>query len=106
MWLKTSVEETSDDGKPTRRGAGTRGTPQGGVLSPLLANIFVTPATKHPSRFPGGWVVQQARNSCLQVQDSGLSIKYLIRDRDSRLHCTFDATMKTEGITVLGHRQC
>jgi RNA-directed DNA polymerase len=41
MWLKASVEETSDHGKPTRRRAGSRGTPQGGVLSPLLANIYM-----------------------------------------------------------------
>jgi RNA-directed DNA polymerase len=41
MWLKAPVEETSDHGKPTRRRAGSRGTPQGGVLSPLLANIYM-----------------------------------------------------------------
>ena len=41
MWLKAPVEEKSDDGKPTRRRSGNRGTPQGGVLSPLLANIYM-----------------------------------------------------------------
>ncbi len=41
MWLKASVEEANDHGKPTRRRAGSRGTPQGGVLSPLLANIYM-----------------------------------------------------------------
>ncbi len=41
MWLKAPVEETSDNGKPTRRRTGNRGTPQGGVLSPLLANIYM-----------------------------------------------------------------
>jgi len=41
MWLKAPVEETSDKGRPTRRQTGNRGTPQGGVLSPLLANIYM-----------------------------------------------------------------
>jgi RNA-directed DNA polymerase len=41
MWLKAAIEERSDRGKPTRRGPGNRGTPQGGVLSPLLANIYM-----------------------------------------------------------------
>lgn len=41
VWLKAPVEETSDNGRPTRRRTGSRGTPQGGVLSPLLANIYM-----------------------------------------------------------------
>jgi RNA-directed DNA polymerase len=39
LWLKAPIEERSDKGKPTRQGTGNRGTPQGGVISPLLANI-------------------------------------------------------------------
>ena len=43
MWLKAPVEERDGDGK--RRIVGgkgnTRGTPQGGVASPLLANIYM-----------------------------------------------------------------
>jgi group II intron reverse transcriptase/maturase len=41
MWLKAPVEETNADGIRTRRRIGNRGTPQGGVLSPLLANIYM-----------------------------------------------------------------
>jgi RNA-directed DNA polymerase len=40
MWLKAPIEERDGD-KPTRRRPGNRGTPQGGVLSPLLANIYM-----------------------------------------------------------------
>jgi RNA-directed DNA polymerase len=43
MWLKTPVEERDADG--TRRLSGGKsskqGTPQGGVISPLLANIYM-----------------------------------------------------------------
>jgi RNA-directed DNA polymerase len=41
MWLKAPIEEYSDRGKPTRKRTGNRGTPQGGVLSPLLANTYM-----------------------------------------------------------------
>jgi RNA-directed DNA polymerase len=41
MWLKAPIEERSDRGKPSHRRPGSRGTPQGGVLSPLLANIYM-----------------------------------------------------------------
>ena len=41
MWLEAPIQEESDKGKPTRRSSGNRGTPQGGVMSPLLANIYM-----------------------------------------------------------------
>ncbi len=43
MWLKSPVEETDEKGKKKLTGGkkGKRGTPQGGVISPLLANIYM-----------------------------------------------------------------
>ncbi len=42
-WLKTPVESTDDEGRVVRTGGkdSTCGTPQGGVISPLLANIYI-----------------------------------------------------------------
>ena len=40
MWLKASVVEESEDGKKRYVGS-MKGTPQGGVISPLLANIYL-----------------------------------------------------------------
>jgi RNA-directed DNA polymerase len=42
-WLKAPVEERDDQGRPRRTGGkgSKQGTPQGGVLSPLLANIYM-----------------------------------------------------------------
>ncbi len=40
MWLKTPVLERDERGKP-RGHRPTKGTPQGGVISPLLANAFL-----------------------------------------------------------------
>jgi RNA-directed DNA polymerase len=49
MWLRAPVEERGADG--TRRMSGgkgnKRGTPQGGVASPLLANIYMNRFLKH-----------------------------------------------------------
>ncbi len=43
MWLKVPVEETDAKGRKTHTGGKSRkvGTPQGGVISPLLANIYI-----------------------------------------------------------------
>jgi len=41
QWLKAPVVEPSQDGKPPTVRRNERGTPQGGVLSPLLANIYL-----------------------------------------------------------------
>jgi len=41
QWLNAPVVEKSQDGKPPKVRRNDRGTPQGGVLSPLLANIYL-----------------------------------------------------------------
>ena len=50
LWLKAPIEER-DEGNGTRRIGGgksnTRGTPQGGVASPMLANIYMNRFLKH-----------------------------------------------------------
>lgn len=43
MWLKVPVEERDEQGRPRMSGGrkSKTGTPQGGVISPLLANIYI-----------------------------------------------------------------
>jgi len=41
MWLKVPVEETDGRGRKVLTGRKNEGTPQGGVISPLLANIYI-----------------------------------------------------------------
>jgi RNA-directed DNA polymerase len=43
MWLKAPVEERDEDGRRRMTGgrASKHGTPQGGVISPLLANLYM-----------------------------------------------------------------
>lgn len=41
QWLQAPVVEPTKDGKPPTVRRNDRGTPQGGVLSPLLANVYL-----------------------------------------------------------------
>jgi RNA-directed DNA polymerase len=41
MWLKSQVIERKEGGGTTKSGKPNKGTPQGGVISPLLANIYL-----------------------------------------------------------------
>ena len=46
MWLTVPAEEEDENGKRHYRG-GEKGTPQGGVISPLLANLYMNRYLKH-----------------------------------------------------------
>lgn len=54
MWLETAVVDRRDGGPPRRS---KKGTPQGGVISPLLANIFLHWFDKafYSGRGPAEW---------------------------------------------------
>jgi group II intron reverse transcriptase/maturase len=41
LWLKAPVIETDEDGTKRNAGSNSKGTPQGGIISPLLANIYL-----------------------------------------------------------------
>lgn len=60
LWLRAPVEERDGDG--TRRMTGgknsRRGTPQGGVISPLLANLYMNRFLKHWRRTGRGEAYQ------------------------------------------------
>ena len=49
LWLKAPIEERDGDGKQRMSGGkkSTCGTPQGGVASPMLANIYMNRFLKH-----------------------------------------------------------
>ena len=61
LWLKAPIEERDGDGKRRIVGgkSNKRGTPQGGVASPLLANIYMNRFLKH-WRLSGGYKAFQA----------------------------------------------
>lgn len=57
MWLKSPVVEEHEGGGRTTSGKAPKGTPQGGVISPLLANIYLHWFDKvfHFSDGPAQW---------------------------------------------------
>lgn len=56
QWLKAPVQEAGKNGKPTVK-RNKKGTPQGGVISPLLANIYLHWFDKvfHGKEGPAQW---------------------------------------------------
>src|SRR5690606_11393072 len=56
LWLEAVIEDRDEDGR-IRRSRPNQGTPQGGVISPLLANLYLHwfDVLFHRSRGPGSW---------------------------------------------------
>jgi RNA-directed DNA polymerase len=75
MWLKTPVEEKGGDGKRRMSGGrrATCGTPQGGVVSPTLANIYM-------NRFLKYWR-QSGRNAAYQAHVVAYADDFVILSR-------------------------
>ena len=57
MWLATPVYEPGGDGNPGKWSRPEKGTPQGGVISPLLSNLYLHWFDKsfHRAEGPAGW---------------------------------------------------
>ncbi len=57
MWLETPVVERPEQGGPPKVSRSKQGTPQGGVISPLLANLYLHWFDKvfHGSQGPAQW---------------------------------------------------
>jgi RNA-directed DNA polymerase len=62
MWLKAVVIEPGDGpGKPPKVSRSKQGTPQGGVISPLLANLYLHWFDKLFHRSDGPYILANAR---------------------------------------------
>ena len=60
--------------------------------------IRIHGATARPT---AQWVTQVGRNLAMDLQDSGVRVKYLIRDRDARYPAALDALLAHEGIETV-----
>jgi RNA-directed DNA polymerase len=96
MWLKTPVEEsTGSGGKRLTGGKGSKcGTPQGGVISPLLANIYMNRFLKYWHRNELG----QRLKAHVVVYADDLVI--LTRRHASEAHAVLKDVMTRIGLTV------
>jgi len=88
MWLKVPVEERDENGKPRVSGGkkSTCGTPQGGVISPLLANLYM-------NRFLKFWRIT-GRSEVFQAQVVNYADDFVILSR----RCAVEALNWTRSV--------
>jgi putative transposase len=68
------------------------------VIEHATRRVRVLGATAHPTT---AWTAQLARNLVMDLQDASVTMRYLIRDRDSRYTAAFDAVFEDEGIEIV-----
>jgi putative transposase len=68
------------------------------VIEHANRRIRILGATVHPT---ADWVTQAARDLVMDLQDAGVAVKHLIRDRDSKYTRAFDAVFEAEGIEII-----
>jgi transposase InsO family protein len=76
----------------------------------LLRRIYVLISVEHGSRRAhligvtahptGAWTTQAARNLLMDLADRATTIKFLLRDRDSRFTTAFDTVFAADGIGI------
>lgn len=120
MWLEAPVEETDERGRKqrtTRNKDEHRGTPQGGVLSPLLANLYMR-------RFIVGWkqlgheerldahIVNYADDFVICTRGNADEAMATMREMMEKLRLTVNekktrrATLPEDAFTFLGYTFC
>ena len=60
--------------------------------------VRVLGATEHPVQ---SWVIQQARNLLMDLEDAGARAKFVLHDRDASFTQAFDAVFQAAGIRVI-----
>jgi putative transposase len=80
-------------------------------LPPRLCRIYALIAVEHGSRRAyllgvtahptGAWTTQAVRNLLMDLGDRATTMKFLLRDRDSRFTRAFDAVFAADGIRIL-----
>jgi putative transposase len=68
------------------------------VIEHGTRRIRVLGATQNPVQ---SWVVQQARNLLMDLDDAGMSVKFALHDRDASFTAAFDAVFQAAGIRVI-----
>ncbi|MEY9941192.1 integrase core domain-containing protein [Streptacidiphilus sp. MAP5-3] len=68
------------------------------VIEHATRRVRILGTTAHPT---ANWVAQAARNLVMDLEDAGATVRYLIRDRDSKFPALFDQILADAGIQVV-----
>ena len=68
------------------------------VIEHGTRHIRILGATEHPVQ---AWVVQQARNLLMDLEDAGTRVKFVLHDRDASFTATFDSVFQAAGVKVI-----
>ena len=68
------------------------------VIEHGTRRIRVLGATENPVQ---SWVVQQARNLLMDLEDAGMGVKFVLHDRDASFSAAFDAVFQAAGARVV-----
>jgi putative transposase len=68
------------------------------VIEHGTRRVRVLGATENPVQ---SWVVQQARNLLMDLEDAGMSAKFVLHDRDASFTAAFDAVFHAAGARVI-----
>ena len=120
LWLKAEVEERDEHGGPPRRTRPTAGTPQGGVISPLLANLYLHWFDKlfhrddGPRRWANARLVRYADDFVIQARYISDRLREWVETTvEGRFGLTINRTKtkvvqvtpdRTDGLDFLGYR--
>jgi RNA-directed DNA polymerase len=100
MWLKAPVEERDEKGNRKLTGGQSKGTPQGGVASPLLANLYMNRFLKHWRRQGKG---EQYRAHIVNYADDFV---ILSRGKAEEARQWTQAVMTRLGLTLNEQKTC
>jgi RNA-directed DNA polymerase len=87
LWLRAPVVESDSDGRATVSGCNGKGTPQGGVISPLLANIYLhwLDRSFHGRNGPAGWakarLIRYADDFVILARNQGPRLTEWVEER-------------------------
>lgn len=120
LWLTAEVEERDKHGGPPRRQRPSAGTPQGGVISPLLANLYLHWFDKlfHRADGPRWWanarLVRYADDFTIQAKYIGVQLRQWVEKcLEGRFGLTINRTKTSvkqvtpvsgEALDFLGYR--
>ena len=68
------------------------------VIGHGARRVRILGATRHPVE---SWVVQQARNLLMDLEEAGTRVKFVLHDRDASFTAAFDDVFRAAGVRIV-----